>query len=182
VIFRATGLGGGWLLKPERMSDERGYFARTFCRQEFEEHGLETEYPQEATSYNHQKGTLRGLHWQIDPHTEAKLVRCPRGALFDVIVDLRDGSPTRGEWFSTELTADNGHQLYIPRGFAHGFQTLCDSTEIHYHLSALHAPASARGIRWDDPTLAIAWPLPVSVLSARDRDMPAFRVEGGRDG
>ena len=175
--FVPTGLEGGWLLEPERMGDERGYFARTLCHQEFADHGLEIQFPQEAVSFNHHRGTLRGLHWQAHPHEEAKLVRCDRGALFDVIVDMRDGSPTRGQWFSAELSAENGHQLYIPRGFAHGFQTLADATQIHYHLSAFHAPQSARGCRWDDPTLAIAWPLAVSVISPRDRELPSYAAE-----
>ncbi len=182
MIFSPTGLDGAWLLEAERMSDERGFFARTFCRQEFADHGLETEYPQEAVSFNHLRGTLRGLHWQASPHAEAKLVRCARGALFDVIVDMRPGSATHGRWFSAELSADNGHQLYIPRGFAHGFQTLRDATQIHYHLSAFHAPQSARGCRWDDPALAIDWPLPVSVISDRDRTLPPYTAEGENRG
>lgn len=174
MIFRPTGLDGAWLLEPERHEDERGFFARTWCRRELAEHGLETELAQASVSFNHRRGTVRGLHYQAEPHGETKLVRCGRGALWDVIVDLRPGSATRGRWYGAELSADNGHQLYVPRGFAHGFQTLTDATEVVYHLSAFYVPESARGIRWDDPTLAIDWPQPATVLSERDRALPLY--------
>jgi dTDP-4-dehydrorhamnose 3,5-epimerase len=177
MIFTPTGLAGACLLEPERYEDERGYFARTWCRRELEDHGLETELSQASISFNHRRGTVRGMHYQAEPHGETKLVRCGRGALWDVIVDLRPASATRGRWYGAELTVDNGRQLYIPRGFAHGFQTLADATEVVYHLSAFYAPESARGIRWDDPTLAIAWPEPVTMISERDRALPSYDPE-----
>lgn len=172
--FEAAPLAGAWLLWPERVLDERGFFARTWCRRELAAHGLDPEIAQCSVSFNHRKGTVRGLHFQIAPHEEVKLVRVTRGALFDVIVDLRPGSPTRGRHASFILSEGEGNQLYIPKGMAHGFQTLEDATEVSYQISAFYAPEAARGIRWDDPTLAIAWPEPVTVISEKDRALPLW--------
>jgi dTDP-4-dehydrorhamnose 3,5-epimerase len=174
VTFGETGLAGAWVLAPERFADDRGFFARTFCREEFAARGLDTAVAQCSVSYNHRRGTVRGLHYQAAPREEAKLVRCTRGAIFDAIVDVRLGSPTRGKHFAVVLTAENGLQLFIPKGMAHGFQTLEDATEVFYQISAPYAPELARGYRFDDPAFGIPWPLPVTVLSDRDRDLPRF--------
>lgn len=167
--FAETYLKGAWLIEPVPLSDARGFFARTFCMREFASHGLEISFVQNSTSYSAQSGTLRGLHFQREPHSEAKLVSCLKGAIWDVIVDLRQGSETFGAWAAFELTAENRRQLYIPRGFAHGFQTLRDHTEVSYLISEFYDPESADGIRFDDPALAIDWPLPVSVISEKDK-------------
>ena len=172
--FEATPLAGAWLLWPERVLDERGFFARTWCRRELAARGLDPEIAQCSVSFNHRKGTVRGLHFQSAPHEEVKLVRVTRGAVFDVIVDLRPGSPTRGRHAGFTLSEGEGNQLYIPKGMAHGFQTLEDATEVSYQISAFYAPEAARGIRWDDPTLAIAWPEPVTVISEKDRALPLW--------
>jgi dTDP-4-dehydrorhamnose 3,5-epimerase len=174
VIFRATDLAGAWVLEPERFEDGRGFFARTFCRDEFEARGLDPVVAQCSVSYNHRQGTLRGLHFQGAPREEAKLVRCTRGAIFDAIVDLRPGSPTRGRHFAVVLSAEAGNQLYIPKGMAHGFQTLADGTEVFYQISEVYAPDLARGYRFDDPAFGIPWPLPVSVIADKDRNLPRF--------
>jgi dTDP-4-dehydrorhamnose 3,5-epimerase len=176
VIFHATAIAGVWLLEPERHTDERGFLARTYDRDAFVARGLETAIVHCNTSWNRTRGTLRGLHWQVAPFAEAKLVRVTRGAIFDVAVDLRPGSPTRGQHVAVTLTAEQGHQIFIPQGFAHGFQTLQDDTEVFYQLSAAYSGEHARGIRHDDPTLAIPWPEPVTVISARDRALPAFEA------
>jgi dTDP-4-dehydrorhamnose 3,5-epimerase len=157
------------LVELERMEDERGFFARSFCQEEFRRHGLDPAVAQCNVSWNRSRGTLRGLHYQAAPHEEAKVVRCTRGAMWDVIVDLRDGSPTRFKWFGAELTAQNHRALYVPKGFAHGFQTLADDTEVLYQMSESYHADLARGVRWDDPKLAIRWPLPDPILSERDR-------------
>lgn len=174
MIFQPAPLAGAWVLEPERLEDERGFFARTFCRDEFAARGLATGIAQASVSFNRRRGTVRGMHYQIAPDAEAKLVRCTRGALFDAVVDLRDGSPTRGRWFARVLSAEAGNQLYVPPGLAHGFQTLEDDTEVAYQISVPYASASARGFRWDDPEVAIPWPEPVTVISERDRELPRF--------
>lgn len=174
MIFRETPIAGLWLLEPERFEDERGFFARTFCRDEWAARGLTAGVAQCSTSFNRRRGTVRGMHYQIAPDAEAKLVRCTRGALFDAVVDLRDGSPTRGRWFGTTLSAEAGNQLWIPEGLAHGFQTLADDTEIHYQISVPYAPASARGFRFDDPAVGIGWPEPVTVIAEKDLALPPF--------
>lgn len=176
--FEETPLAGAWLLWPERVSDERGYFARTWCRRELAAHGLDPEIAQCSVSFNHLKGTVRGLHFQVAPHEEVKLVRVTRGAIYDAIVDLRPGSPSFGRHASFVLSAARGNQLYIPKGMAHGFQTLEDATEVFYQISAYYAPAAARGYRWDDPAFAIPWPEPLTVISERDRSLPFFAGEG----
>ncbi len=162
------------MLELEKHEDERGYFARTFCVREFETHGLNPNLVQCSTAFNIRRGTLRGFHWQIPPRSEAKLVRVTRGAIHDVIVDLRLDSSTRLQHFAAELTADNGHLLYIPMGFAHGFQTLADNTEILYQMSEFFAPECARGARWNDPAFGIKWPQPNPVMNDRDRTWPDF--------
>jgi dTDP-4-dehydrorhamnose 3,5-epimerase len=177
VIFKATALEGVFVLEPERHEDERGFFARTWDPDELRAHGLDATIAQASVSFNHRRGTLRGLHFQIAPFEEAKLVRVTRGAAFDVVVDARSGSPTRGQHVAVTLTAEEGNQIYIPPGCAHGFQTLADATEVSYLISARYSPEHARGFRFDDPTLAIPWPEPVTVISARDRALPPFPVE-----
>ena len=159
-------------MEPELLEDERGSFARSFCQGEFRAHGLDPVIAQCNISFNKRRGVLRGLHYQVKPHEEVKLVRCTRGAIWDVIVDLREGAPTRYRWFATELTADNRRALYIPRGFAHGFQTLADNSEVFYQMSEFYHPESARGVRWNDPVIGIAWPLADPVVSPRDRSYP----------
>lgn len=170
--FTATPLAGSFVVELARMEDERGFFARSFCREEFLAHGLNPTIMQCNVSWNRLKGTLRGLHYQAAPHEEAKLVRCTRGAVFDVIVDLRLESPTRYRWHAVTLDAQNRLALYVPTGFAHGFQTLESDSELLYQMSEFYKPELARGLRWDDPRLAIAWPLPNPIVSDRDRAYP----------
>lgn len=175
MIFTETPLKGAYVIDPERLADERGFFARTWCRREFEAHGLDPGLAQCNISFNHARGTLRGMHYQAAPHAEAKLVRCTTGAIYDVIVDLRRESSTFCGWFAAELSADNRKMLYIPEGFAHGFLTLTDNTEIFYQISEYYIPESARGVRWDDPAFAISWPVRPEVMSPRDSSYPDFR-------
>jgi dTDP-4-dehydrorhamnose 3,5-epimerase len=170
--FIETKLQGAFIIRPDIIEDERGFFARTFCRREFEDHGLNPDLVQCNISFNKQKGTLRGMHYQAAPHTEAKLVRCTAGAIYDVIIDLRRDSPTFRQWLAEELAADSYCMLYIPQGCAHGFQTLTDNAEVFYQHSAAYSPDHACGIRFNDPALNIAWPLPVSVISAKDQIYP----------
>jgi dTDP-4-dehydrorhamnose 3,5-epimerase len=175
MIFRETDIEGVFIIDLEKIEDERGYFARAWCWDEFFEAGIETTFVQCNVSYNRFRGTLRGLHFQLPPSAEGKLIRCTRGSLFDVAVDLRAGSPTRGKWTSVELSAANGRMIYIPEGLAHGFETLEDNTEIFYQMTARYDAKAARGVRWDDPMLAIRWPIPrPAVLSPRDKTLPAF--------
>jgi dTDP-4-dehydrorhamnose 3,5-epimerase len=178
MIFRETPLAGAWVLEPERIADERGFFARTYCRHDFAARGLDPAIAQCSVSFNHRRGTVRGLHFQIAPHEEVKLVRVTQGKIWDVIVDLRLESPTFRRYFAIVLSARNGRQLYIPKGMAHGFQTLAKGTEVFYQISELYAPESARGYRWDDPSFAIPWPEPVTVASERDRNLPRFEEAG----
>lgn len=173
--FLPLELAGAFLIEDEPARDERGWFARTFCGEEFSRRGLSAVVAQCSVSHNARRGTLRGLHYQGAPHEEAKLVRCARGRLFDVILDLRDGSPTRGKWLSLELSAAEGRSLYVPEGFAHGFQTLEDDTQVFYQISRPYRPESARGVRWDDPKLAIPWPPGPRVISKKDAALPLFQ-------
>jgi dTDP-4-dehydrorhamnose 3,5-epimerase len=177
MIFAATQLDGAWLIDIEPREDERGFFARTWCREELAAQGLDTEIAQESLSFNRHRGTVRGLHFQRSPHEETKIVRCARGAIFDVIVDLRPRSPTYLRWQGFDLTAENRRALYIPKGFAHGLQALTDYAEVAYQISAFHAPEAAGGCRYDDPAFGIAWPLPVAVISERDRSWPALQPD-----
>jgi dTDP-4-dehydrorhamnose 3,5-epimerase len=170
--FMATKLPGAFVLELQPMGDERGLFARTFCAREFIEHGLTSRLVQCSVSYNHRKGTLRGLHYQRPPQEEAKLVRCTAGSVYDVIVDLRPDSATYLQPFGVELSAKTRRTIFVPEGFAHGFQTLEDDTEVFYQMSEFYAPDLAAGIRHDDPKLGVTWPLPVSVLSEKDRSWP----------
>lgn len=178
MIFRETSLGGAFIIEPERIEDARGYFARTWCRDEFAARGLSSDLAQCSVSFNARKGTVRGMHFQAVPHAEVKLVRCTRGAIFDVIVDLRPGSPTRYQWTAVELGEEDQQLLYIPEGFAHGFQTLEDRCEVFYQISEPYHPECARGVRWDDPAFGIRWPLEVSMISARDRSYEPIAPAG----
>ena len=175
MVFTETGLSGAFIVDVERHIDERGFFARSWCNREFDQRGLNPSVVQCNVSGNKVKGTLRGMHYQVAPHAEVKLVRCTKGAIYDVIVDLRASSPTFLRHVGVELTADNHRALYIPEGFAHGFMTLQDDSEVFYQMSALYEPSAARGVRWNDPIFGIAWPLPVSVISTRDREYPDFK-------
>ena len=172
--FHPTTLCDAWLVHLEPVRDDRGFFARTFCVEEFAAHGLETSYPQHSISYSARRGTLRGMHYQRDPHSEAKLVRCVKGAIWDVIIDIRPGSPTYRNWQEFELSSVNGHQLYIPKGFAHGFQTLTVDVVVNYLISEPYEPQSAYGLRHDDPSFGITWPLPVTEISEKDLQWPNF--------
>jgi len=172
--FTPTQIPGASIIDTERFDDERGFFVLTWARDEFAAHGLNTHLAQCNLSYNHRKGTVRGMHWQVPPHAETKLVRCIRGGIYDVIVDIREDSPTYLQWIGVELTAENRRALVIPEGCAHGFQTLADATEVFYMLTEQYTPAAARGLRWNDPKIGVAWPLEISVISERDAQYPDF--------
>jgi dTDP-4-dehydrorhamnose 3,5-epimerase len=175
MVFTETGLAGAFFIDLERLEDQRGFFARAWCRREFEAHGLKAEFVQGNISHNRTKGTLRGMHYQEHPWEEAKLVRCTRGAVYDVIIDLRRDSATFGHHAGTVLSADTHRAIYAPEGFAHGFLTLTDDSEVVYEMSQFYQPAAGRGVRWDDPVFAIRWPAPVVVISERDRAYPDFQ-------
>jgi dTDP-4-dehydrorhamnose 3,5-epimerase len=175
MIFHETSLAGAYLVEPERRVDERGFFARSWCQREFAERGLNSKLVQCNISFNTERRTLRGLHFQLAPYEEAKLVRCTQGAIFDVIVDLRKSSPTFGKHYGVQLDAESRLMLFVPEGFAHGFQTLCDSTEVFYQMSEFYAPeAAAIGIRWNDSAFGIEWPIADPILSERDRTYSDF--------
>jgi len=175
VIFRQTRLKGAFFIEPERIEDRRGFFARAWCKEEFESHSLNPSLVQCNLSFNKNGGTLRGMHYQTAPHEEAKLVRCTRGAIYDVIIDLRPESPTYLEWIGVELTADNHKMLYVPENFAHGYQTLTDNTEVFYQVSQFYSPESERGVRWNDPAFGIKWPETNSVMiSEKDKNWPDY--------
>jgi dTDP-4-dehydrorhamnose 3,5-epimerase len=180
VIFTPVPLDGAWLVDLERHEDDRGFFARTWCRREFEDRGLDATLVQCSLSHNRRRGTLRGMHWQEAPHQEVKLVRCVRGAVWDVIIDLRPGSPGYTRHYGVELTASSGRALYVPAGFAHGFVTLEDETEVFYQMSEFYAPGSARGVRWDDPAFGISWPVEEPSMNERDAGYPDFVPEPPR--
>ena len=175
MIFIETFLKGAYVIEPERREDDRGFFARTFCEKEFGEHGLETRVAQCNISFNRRKGTLRGMHYQAAPFEEAKLARCTMGAIFDAIIDLRPASTTFKKSFSVELTALNRRMLYIPRDFAHGFQTLADDTEVFYQMAQVYSAEHARGVRWNDPAFGISWPPDERIINERDKNYPDFR-------
>jgi len=175
--FIATSLPGAFLIELEPKGDNRGFFARAFCEQEFKAQGLESQFCQINDSFSAKKGTLRGMHYQLTPASEVKLVRCIAGALYDVIADLRPDSPMFGRWFGATLSAENRTLMYVPRGFAHGFLTLADDVETIYLVSASYAPQHERGIRYDDPWLAITWPFEPGEISAKDRAWPLFDPE-----
>ena len=175
--FTETALKGVFLIDLKRIEDHRGFFARGWCRDEFAGHGLNPNMVQLNLGFNYRKGTLRGLHYQDPPQQEAKLVRCTRGAIFDVFVDLRPTSPTRGQWFGAELSSDNTRMLYAPEGFAHGYQTLTDDTEMYYMTSGSYLAAAVRGVRYNEPAFGISWPLPVAAISEADEKWPAYVPE-----
>jgi len=174
--FEPADLQDAWLIHLEPICDNRGSFARTFCADEFRAHGLETNFPQHSISSSLQKGTLRGMHFQTQPHSEAKVVRCLSGLIWDVIIDLRPDSSTFRQWRGFQLSEDNGLQLYIPKGFAHGFQTLSDNARINYLISKVYEPAASTGVRYNDPAFGVTWPLPVTTIAEKDRLWPDFSV------
>jgi dTDP-4-dehydrorhamnose 3,5-epimerase len=174
MILTETELPDAYVIDLERIEDSRGFFARAWGAEEFAAQGLDTRVAQCSVSFSERSGTLRGMHFQRVPHEEVKVIRCTRGALYDVIVDLRPGSSTIGRWIGVELSADNRRALYVPRGFAHGFQTLTDGTEVFYMISTPHAPDTADGVRWNDPAFEIVWPLEPTEMSDKDRRWPDF--------
>ena len=174
MIFIETKLKGAYVIEPERNEDERGFFARTWDKNEFSKMGLDSEIVQSSISINKKRGTIRGMHYQSKPYEESKLVRCTKGRIFDVLIDLRSNSSTFKEWFSIELTEDNYKMVYIPKGFAHGFQTLEDNTEINYNIFEFYNSKSSRGVRWDDDEFNISWPLKVSKISKKDKSYTSF--------
>ncbi|MCZ6800222.1 MAG: dTDP-4-dehydrorhamnose 3,5-epimerase [Nitrospirae bacterium] len=176
MIFTETTLKGAFLIDLEKLEDSRGFFARTWCQREFETHGINFKLVQCNVSYNKGKGILRGMHFQSSPHEEAKLICCIKGAIFDVIIDLRPGSPTFSQHITAVLTAENRRMIYVPEGFAHGFQTLQDDTEIFYQMSEYYAPEYAKGVRWSDPVFGIQWPDDERVISDRDQSYPDFII------
>lgn len=172
--FEPTSLDDAWVIELDRHADERGWFARSHCDEEFAEHGLPTHFPQSNLSSSRSARTLRGMHVNVAGAWESKVVRCVRGSVFDVIVDLRPGSTTRHRWFGTELSAENGRAVFVPEGFAHGFLTLVDDCDVHYQMGRPYVAEAARGFRWDDPTFSITWPAEPAVLSARDAAYPDY--------
>ncbi|NET24741.1 dTDP-4-dehydrorhamnose 3,5-epimerase [Okeania sp. SIO1I7] len=175
--FTETKLKGAYIIEPELIQDERGFFARSWCQKEFTERGLNPHLVQCNVSFNLKKGTLRGMHYQAKPHEEAKLVRCTMGAIYDVIIDIRPESPTFKEWVAVELTTENRKMLYIPEGFAHGFQTLVDNTEVFYQMSQFYHPESARGLRWNDPAFGIKWAVENLTISLKDKSYKNYIIE-----
>ncbi len=174
MIFIETELKGAYIVEPQRLEDERGFFARVWCQREAEAHGIQTQWVQCNISFNTITGTLRGMHYQVAPHEEAKLIRCTMGAAYDVIIDLRPESSTFGQHVAAVLTALNRTMLYVPEGFAHGFLTLEDNTEVHYQMSEFYVAECARGVRWNDHAFGIRWPAEPQVISERDRSHPDF--------
>jgi dTDP-4-dehydrorhamnose 3,5-epimerase len=175
MIFKETKLKGAFIIEMEPIGDNRGFFARAWCQREFEAHGLISSFVQANVTFSPKRGTLRGLHYQIAPHEEVKLVRCTQGAIYDVIIDLRPESPTYEQWLGTELTADNRKMIYIPGGFAHGYQILMNDTEVFYQVGQFYAPEHERGIRWNDPAFEINWPIASPlILSKKDKRWPDY--------
>jgi dTDP-4-dehydrorhamnose 3,5-epimerase len=179
VTFERLKLSGACAVRLERFEDHRGFFARSWCQREFAEHGLTARLVQCNISFTRARGTIRGMHYQVPPREEAKLVRCTAGAIYDVIIDLRPDSPTFRQWIGIELTAANRVMLHVPEGFAHGFQTLEDDTEVFYQMSEYYEPELARGVRWDDPAFGMRWPIPDPILSDRDRSFPDYAALRG---
>ena len=174
MLFIETKLDGVYIIELEKIEDDRGFFARTFCQREFEAHGLNPRIAQCSVSFNRRKGTLRGMHYQVAPYEESKLVRCTMGAIYDVAVDLRPESRTFKQWVAVELTGENGRMFYIPQGLAHGFQTLVDNTEVFYQMSEFYHPQCARGVRWDDPAFGMSWPIKEVIISIKDASLAAL--------
>lgn len=177
MIFTETKLKGAFIIDVKRIEDERGFFGRSYCQQEFATYGLNTNAVQHNVSYNKIKGTLRGMHMQSAPHEETKLVRCTRGAIYDVIIDMREGSETYKQWIGVMLTSDNYRMLYVPEGFAHGFITLEDNTDVTYQVTQFYTPGAERGFRWDDPSFNIDWPIAPVVISEKDKAHPLLHAE-----
>lgn len=177
--FRETSVEGAYIVEPQRADDERGFFTRTFSASEFTGQGLEATVAECSVAYNRLRGTLRGLHYQRAPHEEAKLIRCTRGSVYDVAVDLRPGSRTHLRWTAVELSADNQLAFYVPPGCAHGYLTLADDSELQYQISERHVPGAAAGVRWDDPAIGIEWPATPNVISARDASYPDLEAPRG---
>lgn len=180
MIFSKTTLPGVFLIEPQLLEDERGFFARTWCRQEFLDHGLDARISQCSVSFNKRKGILRGMHYQEIPHAETKVVRCTKGSIYDVALDLRADSSTLGRYIAATLTAQNRTMMYIPEGVAHGFQTLEDDTEVFYQISESYAPEAARGVRWNDPSFGIEWPPDERLISPRDQSYGDFDIDQRR--
>jgi dTDP-4-dehydrorhamnose 3,5-epimerase len=176
VIFTETKLKGAFIIELNRLDDERGFFARSWCQQEMEAHGINPRLVQCNVSFNKTKATLRGMHYQVAPREEAKLIRCTMGSIYDVIIDLRQNSPTFKQHFGVILSAENRHMLYVPHGFAHGFLSLEDRTEVFYQMSEFYSPEHARGVRWNDPAFDIAWPHEPSIISDQDRSHADFTL------
>ena len=176
MIFTETNLKGAFILEPEKLEDDRGFFARNWCGREFEAHGLNPRLAQCSISFSKQKGTLRGMHYQLPPYEEAKLVRCTSGSIYDAIIDLRLESPTFRQYFGLVLTAQSHKMLYVPEGFAHGFLALEDNTEVFYQISEFYSPEHAKGVRWNDPAFDIEWPFSPTAMSDRDRNCPDFTL------
>jgi dTDP-4-dehydrorhamnose 3,5-epimerase len=176
MVFEETKLKDAFIIDIERIGDERGFFARAYCEKEFEKHGIPTGIVQANISYNKFKHTLRGLHYQAAPFGEAKLVRCTKGSIFDVIIDMRENSETFKQWISVELNENSHRMLYVPEGFAHGFMTLEDHTEVTYHVSEFYTPAAEKGIRWNDPEFQLKWPENIEVISEKDKNWPDFKL------
>jgi dTDP-4-dehydrorhamnose 3,5-epimerase len=175
MILRPLELDGAFLVEIEPHEDHRGFYAQTFSAREFREHGLPESFVEGGISHNARRGTVRGMHMQIEPHAQAKLIRCTRGAIYDVIIDLRDGSPTRGQWVAVDLSPSEMKLLYVPEGFAHGFQTLEDDAEVNYQFSDYYEPEAEFGVRWNDPWFGIDWPIADVVISPRDQSFDDFR-------
>ncbi len=174
MIFQETPLTGAYVIELERITDQRGFFARVWCKNELRQQGLETELAQTNVGFSYRKGTLRGLHFQERPHTEVKIVRCTRGSVFDVIVDLRPESPSYKRWFGVELSEENCKMIYVPEGCAQGYISLTDNAEIYYHTSEFYHPESASGVRYDDAEFGIVWPVEISVISPQDQGWPDY--------
>ncbi|QCR22828.1 dTDP-4-dehydrorhamnose 3,5-epimerase [Pontibacter sp. SGAir0037] len=174
MIFTETKLKGAFIIDVKRLEDERGFFGRSWCQREFEEHGLTANVVQANVSYNKKKGTLRGMHYQLSPYEETKLVRCTRGAIYDVIIDLRPDSPTYKQWIGVELTADSYRMLFVPEQFGHGFITLEDNTDVTYQVTQFYTPGAERGIRYNDPAFNIEWPIEPQIISEKDKAHPDF--------
>ncbi|HJT81700.1 MAG TPA: dTDP-4-dehydrorhamnose 3,5-epimerase [Chthoniobacterales bacterium] len=179
MIFHETKLGGAFIVELDRKLDERGFFARAFCAKEFQEHDLPGRFVQANMSFNHKKGTLRGMHYQVPPASEPKFIRCINGAIWDVIIDMRPESPTYLQHFGVELTAENRKAIYVPDMFAHGNQALTDGAELLYLVGEFYTPGCERGVRFDDPAIGIEWPLPVTVISEKDAQWPLLNVDAG---
>lgn len=174
MIFNKTDLKDAYIIELQEFNDSRGFFARAFCENEFADHGIEFRVVQANTSYSHKKHTLRGMHYQEKPHQEAKLMKCIKGAIFDVIIDMRPDSPTFKKWMGVELSERNRKMIYVPEGFAHGFVTLEDDTEVYYPVTELYTPGAEKGIRWDDPAFNIQWPVKPQIISEKDQNWPLF--------